>query len=293
MRLITEPSVYLVGRQAVDEAELSRFLSANDVSHWTTDTDIPAEKLTEAAGRLCYLSFAKPRPGGNKAYTEHILAVGHGSVTEHAVFSFIIEGVSRSLTHELVRHRAGFGFSQLSQRYVDESDTAFVVPPALQKAVEAGLFLREYTNNDKTVGEVMNDGKERFGGGFVGLIECGLHWLQSVEKSLAMYVGLSDGLASQFSHISDATARRKLAREAARSVLPNCTETKIFVTGNARALRHFLEMRGSVHADAEIRRLALAMLKLLQAEAPNLFGDYRVLKAEDGRDYIHTDYHKV
>ena len=107
MRVITEPEVYLVGKQMMQDAELSRFLADHGVS-WESDSDVPAEILTETAGRVCYLSFAKPRPGGNAAYLHHIKEVGHGSVLEHAVWNFVIVGISRSLSHELVRHRAGF-----------------------------------------------------------------------------------------------------------------------------------------------------------------------------------------
>src|SRR5262249_37149712 len=126
--IIRDPKVYLVGRQTVDDAALAAFLDDHGVSKWATDTDVAGEKLIEIAGRLCYLSFAKPRPGGNTAYVGHILEVGHGSVLEHSVYNLIITGVSRSMTHELVRHRAGFGFSQLRQRFVDESACAFVEP---------------------------------------------------------------------------------------------------------------------------------------------------------------------
>src|SRR3954451_2031275 len=130
VRVLREPGVYLVGRQVVDEQTLDGFLRDHGVA-WQTDTEVAAEHLTETAGRVCYMSFAKPRPGGNEAYLKHILEVGHGSVLEHAVWCFVITGVSRSLTHELVRHRAGFSYSQLSQRYVDESEANFVVPPAI------------------------------------------------------------------------------------------------------------------------------------------------------------------
>ena len=108
--IVREPRVYLVGRQAVDDAALAAFLDDHGVSQWATDTDVAGEKLIEVAGRLCYLSFAKPRPGGNRAYIGHILEVGHGSVLEHAVFNLLITGVSRSLTHELIRHRAGWAY---------------------------------------------------------------------------------------------------------------------------------------------------------------------------------------
>src|SRR5271170_1602074 len=142
LHIIHEPTVYLLGRQVVDDEALSAFLADHEVDHWTTDTEIGGEKLIETAGRVCYMSFQKPRPGGNKAYIGHILEVGHGSVLEHAVFNLLFTGVSRSLTHELVRHRAGFGFSQLSQRFVDESECSFVEPEAIAADPELhGIWL--------------------------------------------------------------------------------------------------------------------------------------------------------
>src|ERR1035441_7275688 len=105
LQIINEPNVYILGRQAVDEEALAGFLREHEVRHWTTDTEVAGEKLIETAGRVCYMSFQRPRPGGNKAYINHLLEVGHGSVLEHAVFNLLVTGVSRSLTHELVRHR--------------------------------------------------------------------------------------------------------------------------------------------------------------------------------------------
>jgi thymidylate synthase (FAD) len=253
MQIINEPSVYIVGRQTIDHGELGRFLHDEGVTEWTTDTDIGAEKLVEVSGRLCYMSFSAPRPGGNKAYVNHILEVGHGSVAEHAVFSLVITGVSRSLTHELVRHRV-MSYSQLSQRFVDESSCAFVLPPIIADDPELLMV-----------------------------------WRNAVEHAQAAYKRLSDGLAGKLSEVEDRTLRRKMAREAARSVLPNATETKIFITGNARALRHFIELRGSIHADAEIRVLACKIAKVLREEAPNLFGD--VTFHADGS--VTTKYRKV
>ncbi|MEO6811337.1 MAG: FAD-dependent thymidylate synthase [Isosphaeraceae bacterium] len=256
--ILREPKVYLVGRQSVDDEALSQFLADHEVSRWSTDTEEAGEKLIEVAGRLCYLSFAKPRPGGNKAYLGHILEVGHGSVLEHAVFNLIITGVSRSFTHELVRHRAGFGFSQLSQRFVDESECSFVEPDPIADDPELHRI-----------------------------------WLEAIQASQRAYLALADGLAAKFASIEDKTLRRKKAREAARSVLPNATETKIFVTANARALRHFIEMRGDAAADAEIRKVALTVLKLLQAESPNLFGDYQLIDLPEGGQATTTPHRKV
>src|SRR5271154_6607059 len=98
LQIIHEPSVYLLGRQVVDEEALSGFLSEHEVSHWATDTEVAGEKLIEAAGRVCYMSFQRPRPGGNKAYIGHLLEVGHGSVLEHAGVNLLGTGVSRSPT---------------------------------------------------------------------------------------------------------------------------------------------------------------------------------------------------
>jgi len=91
----------------------------------------------------------------------------------------------------------------------------------------------------------------------------------------------------------DRTHRRKLARQAARSVLPNATETMIFVTANGRALRHFIELRGSENADAEIRILALKCYRLLEQEAPGLFGDYRIRRLDNGAEVLDTDFRGV
>src|SRR3982750_2468394 len=101
IRILRRPAVYRVGRQTVDDAELDRFLADHGVA-WQTDTEVAGEHLAEVSGRLCYMSFAKPRPGGNRVYLDHIKEVGHGSVLEHAVWNLLITGASRSLTHELV-----------------------------------------------------------------------------------------------------------------------------------------------------------------------------------------------
>lgn len=258
IRVLREPTVYLVGRQTVDSAAIDQFLADHEVSTWTTDTDVAGEYLAEVAGRVCYMSFARPRPGGNQAYLGHILEVGHGSVLEHPVWNFIFTGCSRSLTHELVRHRAGFAYSQLSQRYVDESIAEYVEPDAIADDPEMHAL-----------------------------------WLDAVSHAHQAYMRLVDGLAEKYKDEPDRTLRRKLARQAARSVLPNATETKIFVSANARALRHFIEMRGSRHAEVEIRKLATAVLRVLQAEAPHLFGDYRLEPLPDGTFEAVTQHRKV
>src|SRR5579884_145143 len=204
VRVLREPTVYLVGRQVVDAEAVDRFLADHGVA-WQTDTEVAGEHLVEIAGRLCYMSFARPRPGGNKAYLDHILEVGHGSVLEHAAWNFVFTGISRSLTHELVRHRAGWAYSQLSQRYVDESIAEYVEPDVIAADPELHRL-----------------------------------WLEAVGHAHRAYVKLVEKLTEHYKDETDRTLRRKLARQAARSVLPNATETKIFASANARALRHFI-----------------------------------------------------
>lgn len=163
MKIITAPSVYLVGKQELNSLDCAEFLEAHNVEYWNSDTDNASEHLVEIAGRLCYMSFAKPRPGGNQAYINHILEVGHGSVLEHAVYSMIFTGVSRSLTHELVRHRAGMSYSQLSQRYVDESDCAFVRPPGIKPGSTPEAIWAQAIGRAGTLrGVVRNAGIQRF-----------------------------------------------------------------------------------------------------------------------------------
>jgi thymidylate synthase (FAD) len=255
LRTLREPSVHLVGRQTLDDAGIARFLAEQGVS-WTTDTEVGAEALAEMAGRVCYMSYGKGRRT-NREFLEHIVEVGHGSVLEHAVWSFLVTGVSRSFTHELIRHRH-FSYSQLSQRYVDESDSAFIEPDVIA--------------DDPALHAV---------------------WTEAVNATRAAYDKLVAGLEGKFPEVPEKTLRRKLARQAARSVLPNATETKIFVTGNARALRHFIELRGSEHADVEIRKVAVEMLRIMQREAPSLFGDYTLVPLADGSLATHTDHPKV
>lgn len=258
MKIIRQPTIYLLGAQQVLEGELAQFLKDHGVE-WSSDSDEPAEILTETAGRLCYLSFAKPRPGGNAAYLKHIKEVSHGSVLEHGVWSILITGVSRSLTHELVRHRAGMGYSQLSQRYVDESVAEYVEPDVIA--------------NDPELHAI---------------------WVDAVQSSHNAYILLAGLLDARCNDpLQPPTERRKAARQAARSVLPNATETKIFVTANARALRHFFEQRCSRHAEPEVRKLAYEIWLVLKNEAPNLFGDYTPTQLPDGSFELNTPYRKV
>src|SRR3954462_10914992 len=222
---------------------------------WETDAD-GGQALAEFAGRACYQSWSKPNPAtaSNAGVLRHILEVGHLSVLEHGSVSFYLTGVSRSLTHELIRHRH-FSYSQLSQRYVPERDAAMVEPDVI-----AG---------DPELHELFTE---------------------AAKASVTAYERLLEGLEKRFADVPNATLRRKQARQAARSVLPNATETRIVVTGNYRAWRHFIAMRASEHADVEIRELAIECLRQLQREVPNVFGDFEIATLEDGTEIASSPF---
>ena len=118
-------------------------------------------------------------------------------------------------------------------------------------------------------------------------------WETACGSALEAYRALLQDVTDKVGDDGPATMRKKRARQAARAVLPNAAETKIVVTGNARAWRHFVEMRGSATADVEIRRLAVAVLRVLQVEAPHIFGDMRILPHDDGTETVETDFSKV
>ena len=247
---IHEPTITLLARPTFAEPS---HLPVNWIGE-STD----GERLSEFAGRLCYMSQRNPASRSTREYIENIKRQGHGSVLEHATYSLLLEGVSRSLTHELVRHRAGFAYSQLSQRYVDESEANFVVPPAI-----------------------------------IGDERLETTWREQIESAQRTYVMLVEELMKRYAWVADKVHRRKMAREGARGVLPNSTETKIVVTANARAWRTMLELRSSEGAELEIRRAAVAVLRMLSAEAPALFSDFEIYEAADRREAARVAYHKV
>jgi thymidylate synthase (FAD) len=250
MQILREPTITLIARpQFVEPPHLP--------VQWMGEAT-GGERLAEFAGRICYMSQKNPASRSTAVYLENIKKQGHGSVLEHAVYVLLIEGISRSCSHELVRHRAGFGFSQLSQRYVDESHAAFVMPPAIQ--------------------------------GDAALEEA---WTQQMVTAQASYIAAVEQLMKRYDSVADKVHRRKMAREAARSVLPNGTETKIVVSANARAWRTMLELRCGEGAEQEIRRMAVAALRVLQAEAPAFFSDFETYRAEDGAESARVGYHKV
>lgn len=245
--------VFMIGRTEFFEKVA---IGASDGA-WTADPDAEnAELLTEFAGRGCYGSFdkANPKTRRNADYLAHIEEVGHWSVMEHGSVSFYVRGVSRSLTHELVRHRH-FSYSQLSQRFVVvrtdlNKGTDYVTPPLFDRPLDghaAAILQGVWDHAVMAYEELLVIGTRR-----------------------AKELGLSGTLA------------KKRAREAARAVLPNMTPTAITLTGNHRAWRDMLLKRLQPEADGEISQLAVALFSKLRLEEPSLYQDLQVVVTDEG-----------
>lgn len=195
-----------------------------------------ADTLAHFAGRSCYQAWEMPNPSTrtNECYISNIINQGHFSVLEHASATFYIEGVSRNLTHELIRHRH-LSYSELSQRYVKMDDAIITVHPTLDTEP---FGVEEWS--------------------MLGAVQ---------REAITTYEALVKRLEA-------AGIKGKKAREAARTVIPGGVETKIVVTGNHRAWRDMLHKRYSVHADAEIRELATKLLTELRRLAPATYQDF-------------------
>jgi len=272
---LTEPGVVLIAQPRVNLSEVySGFLDNYDPGLQFDDyardpTTLPdAETLTKFAGQLCYLSFGPKRsPNASAAqYFENILSSGHGSVLEHAQFSFLFYGISRSLTHELVRHRAGFSFSQVSQRYVDGTKLRFVCRPEFS---DDPVLFEEFkeridflVSDYERIAEILKKKQEK----------------------------LIDNFGDAFGSKADL---RKMVNQVARAILPNEAEAPIVVSANLRAWRHFLNMRGSLHAETEIRGLALRVAKIFQVVCPLLFADVQLALSDLRGRYVDVRYPKV
>ncbi len=249
MRLI-EPKVYLVAKTTLQPGGLEAYLRDIGTPEWKPDPEVSdAENLVEAAGRICYRSWQaydpeKPRATnpnvsrvrqGNAAYLENILSSGHGSVLEHASATFLLAGVSRVLTHELVRHRAGMAYSQESLRYVRLEELDFWLPGAVRERAEAQALFTEV-----------------------------VEYLEGVQRRLAELFGIQR--ERRF-------AVKKTLTSMFRRLAPIGLATNILVTGNLRAWRHVIAMRTSPAAEEEIRFVMGQVARILKQEFPNAFQD--------------------
>ena len=265
------PGVVMLAKPQTNVSGLGGFLKGFDSSlgfpaYIEDPTRLPdSSQLCKTAGQLCYASFG-PRRTTNEnaaAYFERLTSAGHGSVLEHASFSFLLYGISRSVTHELVRHRH-LNFSQISQRYVSGRVLRFVERSEYADDPELHRLFEERADQAAEEYEVM-----------AGRL------LERQERGVAL-------LDAEYK-----TDARKKVQQTARSLLPNETEAPMVCTGNVRALRHVVEMRADEHAESEIRNLAVRMFLCLATADPILFGDYRLQNLPDGTYEVTTEHRRA
>jgi thymidylate synthase (FAD) len=271
-RYLRHPGVVMIARPEVKLDGMRSFLEGfeDDLQfpgYLEDPTPLPSgTQLLKTAGQTCYSSFGPKRTTNENAgrYFGNTISSGHGSILEHASYSFFLYGISRSNTHEVVRHRAGTAFSQLSQRFVSGSVLRFVERleyqdvPQLHKRFEERIdqLAKEYSD--------------------------------VTDELLALQTEGHPSLTAEAR-----TDMRKRVQQVARSVLPNETETTMVLTANVRAWRHMVEMRTEQHAESEIRDLFFRVFLCLAKVEPILFGDYEIESYGDGTYGARTDWRKA
>lgn len=269
---LKEPGVLLIAQSVPHLEGLRLFLEGFDksleFSQYLNDpvSVEPAAQLIKIAGQACYMSFGPKRTKNEDAdkYIGRLVESGHGSVLEHPNFSFLFYGVDRMFTHELVRHRAGMGYSQESQRYVGGNVLRFVERPEFQRDPILHAAFEE------RIDRVASEHED---------VTMRLLHLQTE--------GL-DIVSAEFT-----TDKRKKVRQASRAVLTNEAEAIIVATGNVRAWRHIINMRASDHAEIQIRRPIYKVFLCLKEVEPISFADFEVVDLPDGTHAVHTPYPKV
>lgn len=213
------------------------------------------EKVVAASAKLCYSQLGAEElmdslsEDKTEKFLNKLVEIGHESPIEHVSFSFAVEGVSRVLTHQLVRHRLA-SYSQRSQRYVSEGEFDYIMPPEIKGNLEAEKIYIETMENDR---KAYDDLAEKL-----------------YEGHLKDYM-LENKVKLEDIKKKDLNALHKRAFEDARYVLPNACETKIMISMNARSLKHFFNVRCCNRAQWEIREMANLMLAEVKKVAPNLF----------------------
>jgi len=256
-----EPKVFLVGETRIVEDGLQGYLDHIGVPSWNTNAPSDAEKLCEVMGRLCYRSF---EPGlnpnvtrvrqGNDVYLGNIVDVGHGSVLEHGFMNFIFADVSRVVTHELVRHRAGTAISQESLRFVRLDKLSAYVPTHIRESEQGmEIFTKTYEQ------------------------------LEAIQLQLAEIYDIDN--EKKFD------VKKKLT-SAFRRMAPDGVATTIGWSCNFRTLRHVIEHRTDRHAEEEIRFLFAKVYDVVNTRYPNMFADYEV-EMIDGFPEVKTKHRKV
>lgn len=241
------PKAFLIAETCVHASEMEAALAHLGVNNWTTDAANDAALLTEFAGKSCYMSFdtalnknlTKVGTRNNADYIRQgILDQHHGSVLEHATVTFFIVDVSRVVTHELIRHRAGTAFSQTSGRYVRTDELSFYLPKDIAASKKATSRFRI----------------------FIDMMEAAAHDLvETLEVD------------------SQPFSVKKRITSAIRRLIGNGQANNIVVTANHRAWRHMIELRTDPSAEEEIRVVFASISQQLRAAFPEIYADATVV----------------
>lgn len=284
MRILTEPKVYLIARPQVVEEGLEAFLSDQGLG-WPTPREgvSPAAGLVETAGRCCYMTFGKKAgTKTNREYINNILGreidgsfrkrPAHGSVLEHPTWTFLVVGGGRGFSHEQVRHRAGWAYSQLSTRYCDferasEEGTwepGFCIPPLAQLSQESQSKMEILLAQSQVA--------------YTDLLD-------SIMEDLKQHPAFTETL-SKYSPREARRVLRRAARGAARDILPIGTEAIMVMTANARAIWNCIYLRASVDAEAVIRNIYVQLARIMEMEFPELFYGLEFIECWDGTEAV-------
>lgn len=244
------PKAFLIAETKVRALGIEDALAHLGVHNWKTDAANDAALLVEFAGKSCYMSFdtrlnqnlTKVGTRNNADYIRQgIIEQHHGSVLEHATVTFFITDVSRVVTHELIRHRAGTAFSQTSGRYVRTDELSFYLPQDIAASKAAtGVFTR---------------------------------MMAKMEQSSRDLVDILDVNAKPFSY-------KKRVTSAIRRLIGNGQSNNIVVTANHRAWRHMIELRTDPSAEEEIRVVYADIARQLLAAYPEIYSDAVVTLSE-------------
>ncbi len=253
-----EPKVYLLAQTRMNHATAREWLNDMGAPDFEYDKDEPdGANLVMLAGKRCYKSFnVDLNPNLTRVRTDmvkfidNILKTGHGSVLEHVSFTFALENITRVLTAELNRHRAGAAISEGSLRYI--------------RFQEEGInyWLPELFHDKPGDSKDMKVRKEMTRGVYDRVFE-------QVENGYKLLCSLwEEELASK------SFGLKKKLTSAFRRIVPMGCATGGVWTYNIRALRHIFTMRCAAAAEEEIIKVACMMLKLMQRSEPQCFGDF-------------------
>ena len=236
------------------------------------------DAIVAAAAKLCYSPVGvdgimeKLTDEEVAKFVEDLVSMGHESPIEHVTFTFGIEGISRSCSHQIVRHRIA-SFSQQSQRYVKLDQFEYIIPPEIEQNEHAKEIFVEHMNNcqeayDELVSTLIHNKMDKLYPTWFSDVDKEFDQLEKEEQAKLDFSPLN--LWAKYNR-KKYNAIEKEAIEDARYVFPNACETKMVTTMNARSLYNLFNKRCCNRAQWEIRQLADEMLKLVKEVAPVLF----------------------